>query len=76
MGKEIGKALDQQQNLSKNFSKYAKANSTRFLEAGFSENEYKKLLEKGVPDVGLKQESLKRLVVQLGKTNAIIFVIL
>ena len=70
MGEEIGKALTQQQNLSKNFSKYAKANSTRFLEAGFSKNEYKKLLEKGVPDVGLKQESLKRLVVQLGKTNA------
>ena len=70
MGEEIGKALTQQQNLSKNFGKYAKANSARFLEAGFSENAYKKLLEKGVPDVGLKQESLKRLVVQLGKTNA------
>jgi len=70
MGKEIGKALDQQQNLSKNFGKYAKANPTLFTEAGFSENAYKKLVEKGVPDVGLKQESLKRLVVQLGKTNA------
>ena len=70
MGEEIGKALTQQQDLSKNFGKYAKANSARFLEAGFSENAYKKLVEKGVPDVGLKQESLKRLVVQLGKTNA------
>jgi len=70
MGEEIGKALDQQQNLSKNFGKYAKANPTLFTEAGFSENAYKKLVEKGVPDLGLKQESLKRLVVQLGKTNA------
>ena len=70
MGEEIGKALTQQQNLSKNFSKYAKANPALFTEAGFSENAYKKLVEKGVPDVGLKQESLKRLVVQLGKTNA------
>ena len=69
MGKELSKALTQQQDLSKNFSKYAKANSARFLEAGFSENAYKKLVEKGVPDVGLKQESFKRLIVQLAKTN-------
>jgi hypothetical protein len=69
MGEEIGKALTQQQDLSKNFGKYTKANSARFLEAGFSENSYKKLVEKGVPDVGLKQESFKRLILQLAKTN-------
>ena len=69
MGEELSKALTQQQDLSKNFGKYAKKNSDLFTKAGFSENAYKKLLDKGVPDVGLKQESFKRLVVQLAKTN-------
>ena len=73
MGKEIRKALKQQQDLSKGgkyeFNKYARTNPKLFTKAGFSENAYKKLVEKGVPDVGLKQASLKRLLIQLGKTN-------
>ena len=68
MGEEIRKALKQQQKLSKILA-ICNKNSARFLEAGFSEDAYKKLVEKGVPDVGLKQESYKRLLIQLAKTN-------